>query len=603
MRRIRMFASVITLAGVWIFVSSRVQAVPQDDPQFASLTAEFVYQALAFSPVAATGQGLHERRVGDRLVSFDTELDDFSRESIQKQIDYYAGFKRRLGAFEPSALSPEESIDYRILRDTCDATLLELQRIESHRHNPTAYVELIGSALFVPLMLEYAPKNIRAGHLLARMEKLPRLVEQAKQNLETTDPIYTKVALEENQGNIGMIKDDVARLAESDPSTKQRYGAVAPRALSTLEEFSKFIRDELPKRGSQSWRLGPELYDLKFKYALEADLTPEQLLKIADDRIPVIYDRMAQLSRPIHENEVHHKEHTEIDDPRAREAFTIREVLDLIARDRTTRDRYMREAQKDLDECVRFVREKNVVPLPSQKNLRIIPTPEFMRGVYGVGGFLSAPLLEPKLGAFFFVTPIPPDWTPAQVESKLREYNRYKFKLLTIHEAVPGHYTQGEYANQIQPEVRRVLRGLFSNGPYAEGWAQYGEEVMLEEGFMGGDPKLAITFLKEELRVLTNAILDIRFHRLGMTDEAAMDLMEKVSFQEHSEAVGKLQRAKLMSTQLCTYFLGWAEWRELRKKVEAHQGGTFRLDKYHRAVLSEGAVPIGELYTLLGVPH
>lgn len=262
----------------------------------------------------------------------------------------------------------------------------------------------------------------------------------------------------------------------------------------------------------------------------------------------------------------------------------------------------MAQAQGDLDEAVRFLTERKVVPLTAHKNLRIIPTPVFMRGIFGVAGFESAPLLEPKLGAFYWVTPIPPEWTPAQVESKLREYNTYKFKLLTIHEAVPGHYTQGEYANLVQPELRRVLRGLFGNGPYVEGWGQYSEEVMLEQGFMGHDSKLAITFLKEELRVLTNAILDIRLHRMAMADEEAMDLMEKVSFQEHAEAVGKLQRAKLSSTQLCYYFLGWTEWRELRKKVQAHQGEAFNLARYHAAVLSEGAIPIREFYSILGLP-
>ena len=88
-----------------------------------------------------------------------------------------------------------------------------------------------------------------------------------------------------------------------------------------------------------------------------------------------------------------------------------------------------------------------------------------------VGGFNPAPVLEPQLGAFFWITPIPADWPKERVESKLREYNFYNLWLLVIHEAMPGHYVQGEFANDIQPKTRRVLRALFGNGPYVEGWA------------------------------------------------------------------------------------------------------------------------------------
>jgi uncharacterized protein (DUF885 family) len=364
MNRVRVLA-LVALVGGWIFVSSMAQPAPQDDPRFAAMTEEFIYQTLAFSPVTATGQGLHHRRIGGRLVSFDTELDDFSSESIRRQIDYYSRFKQRLSALQRSSLSPEQTIDYRILTDACDATLLELEKIQSYRHNPTVYVELIGNSLFGPIMLEYAPKQVRAGHVLARMEKLWRLVEQAEENLETTDPVYTKVALEENQGNIGMIKRDIAQLAEADTKVKRQYAAAAPRAITVLEDFSKFIRDDLPKRGSRSWRLGPELYDRKFKYVLETDLTPGQLLKIAEDRIPVIYDRMFELAEPIYRKELPHQEYANIADPHDLRMATIKEVLDLIARDHTTRDNYMAAVQKNLNASTRCVQEKHIITLPA----------------------------------------------------------------------------------------------------------------------------------------------------------------------------------------------------------------------------------------------
>jgi hypothetical protein len=180
---------------------------------------------------------------------------------------------------------------------------------------------------------------------------------------------------------------------------------------------------------------------------------------------------------------------------------------------------------------------------------------EFMRGIYAVGGLIGAHELQ--LGAFYWVTPIAASWPKERVESKLREYNFYKLKLLTIHEAVPGHYVQMEFANQVQPKTRRILRSVYGSGAYIEGWAQFATQAMLDEGFLNHSPEMALTFAKEELRVIANAIIDIRLQILDMTDQEALDLMQKQTFQEAEEATAKLQRAKLSSAQLPMYFVGW----------------------------------------------
>jgi uncharacterized protein (DUF885 family) len=282
-----------------------------------------------------------------------------------------------------------------------------------------------------------------------------------------------------------------------------------------------------------------------------------------------------------------------------RENQVITETLDHIAQDHSTVAGYFDDAKKDLDEARAFAASKNLLTLPKGSNLQVIPTPEFERGIYAVGGFNPAPTLEPQLGAFFWLTPIPATWSKERAESKLREYNAYNLRLLVLHEAMPGHYVQGEFANEVQPKTRRVLRALFGNGAYVEGWAQYITQVMLDEGFLDNSPELRLTLLKQELRVDANAILDIRLQTNRMTDEQAMDLMEKSTFQEHEEAVAKLQRAKLSSTQLPTYFVGWRDWLRVRDLTKATKGGSFNLHDFHDAALKEGAVPLPVLARLL----
>jgi uncharacterized protein (DUF885 family) len=163
-----------------------------------------------------------------------------------------------------------------------------------------------------------------------------------------------------------------------------------------------------------------------------------------------------------------------------------------------------------------------------------------------------------------------------------------------LHEAMPGHYVQGEFANNVEPKSRRVLRAIYGNGPYVEGWAQYVTQVMLDEGFLDHSPELRLTLLKQELRVDANAIIDIRVQTNRMTDEQAMDLMENSTFQEHEEAVAKLQRVKLSSTQLPTYFVGWRDWLRVRNAVKPGS-----LHDFHDRALKEGAVPLPVLARLL----
>jgi uncharacterized protein (DUF885 family) len=293
-----------------------------------------------------------------------------------------------------------------------------------------------------------------------------------------------------------------------------------------------------------------------------------------------------------------HKDHGDLSGD-AQQNQVIGEVLAKIAERHSTRDSYMDDARKDLDEARAFVAQKHLLTLPSRSNLQVIPTPEFMRGIYAVGGFNPAPALEPQLGAFYWVTPIPADWPADRVESKLKEYNFYKLKLLTIHEAVPGHYVQAEIANDVQPLPRRLLRSVFGNGPYVEGWAQYATQTMLDEGFLNHSPEMALTFAKEELRVIANAILDVRLQMLNMTDEEALELMQKQTFQEREEAVAKLQRAKLSSAQLPTYFVGWRGWIRVRDEYQKAKGGVYRLSAFNDSALHEGAVPLPVLGRLL----
>jgi uncharacterized protein (DUF885 family) len=537
---------------------------------FEKLTDDFLYGILALSPVAATQAGYHEHNG----VELDEQLDDFSTAGMEAQRRFYEGLTTRINSLDAVSLDKEQQADLDIMKNQLNLAMLELTTIQSYKHNPTVYVELAGNALFTPYMLNYASKERRFQQITRRLEKIPALLEQARANLTDAPEVWNRVAREENDGTIGLI--DKTLRAEVPDAQKEDYGRAAQGALTALRDFDAYLEKDLSKRTSD-WRLGREKYARKCEAVLSTGKTPEQLLAEAEASLKTTRDELDMLARP----------------------KTARQALDDIAKQHATPDTYMAEAKQSLAKATAFVREKGLLTLPPRANLEVIDTPEFLRGIYAVGGFNAAPPLEPELGAFYWLTPIPTTWTKDRVESKLREYNKYGIEHLTIHEAMPGHYVQLEYANDVQPKSRRLLRNVFGNGPYVEGWGVYAQQLMTDQGYLDNDPGLRFTLLKQLLRVLANTILDVRLQTMGMTDQQALDLMINDTYQEKEEATAKLQRAQLSSCQLPMYFAGWKGWLQVRDSYRQRRGDAFTLREFHERALKESAVPLPTLDRLL----
>ena len=571
--------------------------------KFAELSDEFMKESLALSPSSASAAGYHvhhDRETG-KDIELDAQLDDLSLDSIMRQNVFYLAWRDHFRRETPSAeLDAEDAADLQLVHDQIGLSLLEFDKIQSYRHNPTVVVELIGNALFLPLTQTYAPHDVRVGHVLSRVRQIPRLLDQVKPYLTDADPVWVSTAVEENACNIDLIENMVAQEIPAGSPLKSQYDELAPSAIAALNDFSHWLQNDLGKRPSKlTWRLGKELYDQKFKLVMETPVTPEQVLVDAERDMKSVRAEMLQIALPLHAQMYPgHNGHAELS-VHDRENLIIGEVLQKISDEHPRRDQLQATIETDLAGITRFIREKKIVSLSARDNLKVMPTPPFERGIYSVAGFHSAPPLEPQAEAEYWVTPIDPKMPEEKAESKLREYNNFTLQWLSIHEALPGHYIQFEHLNNIQPERRRLLRSLYANGAYVEGWAEYIAQVMMDEGFLNNDPRFRMVMRKVRLRVISNAILDIKMHTMEMTDQQALDLMTKETFQTQAEAEGKLQRVKLSSTQLPTYYVGIREWFALRKKYQAAAGKNFDLLKFHDLVLDEGPLPVPVVETLV----
>src|SRR5580700_10012077 len=222
--RIILFAAIMP-----VFLLAGCKTVPERQKlDFSKVTEDFVYGSLALTPVSATQAGYHEHQG----VKLDEKLDDFSPSGIEAQQKFYTGFKDRLAGMDQASLSAEERADYLILKNAVDLSLQDLQQIQSYRHNPTTYVELIGNALFNPYVLEYAPFDTRFAQIIQRLSQVPVLMDQAKMNLSDSPEVWNRVAREENDGTIGLI--DKTLRAKAPANLKADFDKAAQPALESL---------------------------------------------------------------------------------------------------------------------------------------------------------------------------------------------------------------------------------------------------------------------------------------------------------------------------------------------------------------------------------
>jgi uncharacterized protein (DUF885 family) len=334
------------------------------------------------------------------------------------------------------------------------------------------------------------------------------------------------------------------------------------------------------------YRLGAELYDRKLGFALFSPLSRTEIRRRAESELARTRAAMYAIARDVLKGKRGAPPTPERPGEKQQQR-AIEAALELAYAKRPTREGVLDAARAALVDTTGFVRAKDLVSLPDEP-LEIIPMPEFQQGVALAYCDSPGPLESKGQKTFYAVSPIPEQWTRAQTDSFLREYNSLSIRDLTIHEAMPGHYLQLAHSNRYPSP----LRAVHSSGPFVEGWAVYAEKLMIEQGYLADEPLMHLIQLKWYLRVVVNALLDQAVHVDGISRDEAMKLMTETGFQEEREAAGKWTRAQLTSAQLPTYFVGAQEHFELRAEAERRAGAEFNLKEYHDKVLSFGSPPV-----------
>jgi uncharacterized protein (DUF885 family) len=234
-----------------------------------------------------------------------------------------------------------------------------------------------------------------------------------------------------------------------------------------------------------------------------------------------------------------------------------------------------------------YVSQHRIVTIPSPVPPIVEETPPFMRALTTASMDTPGPYEEVAKEGFFNVTLPDAGWPAKEVEEYLEGFNRGTIISTAVHEVYPGHYVQFLWLQQIPTKVRKLL-GCSSN---AEGWAHYAEQMMLDEGYGDGDPKLRLGQLQDALLRDARFIVGIQMHTGKMTMEQALDFFVKEGYQVRPVAEKEAKRGTSDPTYL-VYTLGKLEILKLREDYKALKGGKYTLQAFHDAFLGQGTPPI-----------
>jgi uncharacterized protein (DUF885 family) len=563
-----------------------VPASSAADQQFSQLAERYVDEFPELAPVAATALGDHR---------FDGKLDEVNADTRARSQAFYRRYLDEVTRIDRTKLSRAHQVDYSLLKHHLEAELWRLETLQEWAWNPLVYTELSGGAVYGLMARDFAPLRQRLNNVADRLEQFPRLFRQIRSTLEVerVPKPHAETAVQQNRGVLSVLGNMVRpHLGELPEAERKRLEHSMVTSRTAVEDHQRWLETELLPKSAGDFRLGADRYDTKLAFTLHTPLTRQEIRDRADQEMQRVRAEMYQVARNVYLQKYPLTEFP-TNPSREYQQAIIRAALELACLDTPEPDDILETAKRSLRLTTKFVREKDLVTVPDDP-VELIVMPEFQRGV-SVAYCDSPGPLDVGQKTFYALAPLPEDWNSEQVQSFLREYNVRSIHDLTVHEAMPGHYVQLAHSNRYPGKLRAVL----ASGTFIEGWAVYTEQMMVEQGFLDGDPLMRLIALKWYLRGVANAIIDQAIHTEGATRDQVMRIMMEDTFQEEREAAAKWVRAQLTSTQLSTYFVGYLEHNDMREAAKAARGGDFHLKTYHDKVLSFGSPPVKFVRSLL----
>ncbi|MGH9573910.1 MAG: DUF885 domain-containing protein [Candidatus Acidiferrales bacterium] len=537
----------------------------------ALANAYFSQVYFVFNPTSGSYAGLHQ---------YDRMLEDYSQAGIDREVESYQRFEKRVEESSAGGLSQEEAADREIVLSNIRGALLSLESIRGWEKNPDNYSTGITNSAYVIMSRKYAPANIRLQSLVAREKLMPAALMDARQNLKNPPHIFTEIALEQLPGDISFFQHDVPSAFKdaTDPEVKAEFAKANAAVISALQDYEKWLHDvELPA-SKGDFAIGADVYSKKLQYDEMVDTPLDKLLALNQENMKANQAEFARVAKEL--------------DP----TKTSQQVLAELQADHTTPDKLLQAFRNTFGSLISFIRQKHIVTIPSNVEPTVQETPPFMRATTSASMDMPGPFETGSKTAYFNVTLPDPKAPPKEQEELMEEFNIGTVISTAVHEAYPGHYVQLLWLSRAPSKVRKLL----GSNTDIEGWAHYCEQMMLDEGY--GQPDAGAKDQREakliRLGQLSDALLrnarfavGIQMHRHQMTFDQAVDYFVKEGYQSHAVGLMEAKRGTGDPTYLY-YTLGKLQILKLRADVKKKEGAAFSLEKFHDDFLKQGFPPV-----------
>lgn len=500
----------------------------------------------------------------------------------------------RLRSIDAAALDPATRADRAVLDLQLRSELWDLDELRSWEWNPSLYN--IAQPLDLLLHTEYAPLEQRLRSVLARLARVPAYYAAAAQSIHHPTLEHTALAIEQNAGALALLGADLEQQIEhsslsSAEKTLLRQRVSAGRdAINGYVAWLKDQQQHLATGGARSFRLGREHYEQKFAFDIATGDTAGALYERAQAEKERVLTRMDLLTE-----ELWPKYFPDALPPADRlERIGI--LISTLSAQHVSKAGYTGEVKALVSALTQWVADHHLIAMDPDKPLQVRVTPDYQQGATDASIDAPGPY-DPGAPTFFNVAPLD-SLSAGQAESYLQEYNRWVLPLLAIHEAIPGHYVQLIYNNR-SPSL---IKSVFQNTATVEGWAVYGERMMMESGYGEDTAEQWLFYYKWNLREICNVLLDFGVHVQGMSEAEALQLLTHEAFQTDEEARGKWRRVQLTAVQLDAYYAGSSAILALRERLKRDQGSQFTLEGFNERLLSFGSAPLSLIGELVAGP-
>jgi hypothetical protein len=540
---------------------------PPESLQFAQFVDRYLDDFARRHPSIAAGNGLHQH---------DDLLDDFSTTAIRQEIAALERDSAELTRFEPRSLTPDERVDRQILLGIIDGWLLEQKTLENWRRNPMIYASALTDGVHNLMTVESDAPAVRMRLIIAKLGQVPALLAAARSNVVNPPRLFAERGATFMHGASDMLKKDLdlAFAGSATAALRDSLRRAADRAIPLIDSYTSYLEKQVIPTASGDFAIGGANVARRYRDEELIDMPLAGMVALGERELV----REQAAFRAAAERLAPGK------DPQA--------TWLAVRRDHPKIGGVVSATQRITDSLTRFVQSRGLASIPAGEHVVVKAAPPFDLGFASMHA--RPPLEKATVKSVFYITDASPDMPVAQQDAWLERYNYASLSNTAAHEAMPGHWLHSIYMRRTPGKVRRIWIGL---NPFPQpssgqdGWAHYAEQMVLDEGFGSGDPRLRLAQSSDALTRICRLLSGIKLHTKEWSLDDAQRCFEQQAYVAAPAARREAERGAYDPTY-GGYFLGKRGIITLREDYKRKLGPAFNLREFHERFMTNGIAPI-----------